>query len=321
MSAPGSPGPAALLGPAPRARLEAGLRASRATYGDHGLTLEAFVERAAELAALQASRLGLPVDGARLEAFVERAALADLALACAAEAGSAVAWGVLHERFARRLEGFAVKHGLCSPDAEALVQDVFGDLASPPPRSCARTLLGTFDGSGSLFGWLSVVVLRRIAGAARRRRPSALDALEPAAREAARPARAPDAPAPEAAASAAEETARFAAAFAAAFSGLTAQQRLALVLKHRDGLSQREVGGVLGVGEARVSRVVAAALQHLVAALGPGPDAGPVEPAAWEALARSVRLHLASCALPCIPPVGRTGAPTDGPDVPPGEGA
>lgn len=321
MTASATPGPVGALSEAAKRLVARALEAGNQAYGDHGLTQAGFEERVAWLGCAQAQRLGLPADGARLEAFVERGALADLCLASACEAGAASAWQVLHSRFAARLEGFAVKHGLCSPDAESLVQDVFGDLAGPPPRAATRTLLGTYDGSGSLIGWLSVVVLRRIAAQARRRKPQALDALEPAERDAARAPQSAAPAAPADALAASEQAQRFPPAFAAAFGALAPQQRLALVLKHRDGLSQREVGAVLGVGEARVSRVVSAALEQLVLRLQGTVDGELAHPDAWEPLARAVRSFLASCPLPHIPPAGSTGGSAGARRERPREGA
>ncbi len=312
-----------LLSPEAHARLRVALGASAELYGEHGLDLPAFEARVASLAAAQLRRLGLAVEAAGLCACVERAALADLALACACEAGSASAWASFTRAFGPRLEGFAVRRGLCSPDAEALVGDVLGDLAAPPPRGATRTLLGTYDGSGSLFGWLSVVVLRRIAGQARRRRPQALEALGAEREQDLAPHRAARPPTPSAAVESAETAARFAAAFAAAFDALKAQQRLALVLKHRDGCSQREVAALLGVGEARVSGVVSAAVATLVERLGSlAPPDAPADETAWQSCAAAIARHLASSPATGVPPAGRTGASAGTPQAsPPPEGA
>lgn len=297
------------LSPASLARLRVALEASVAAYGDHGLDLPTLTARVVALAQAQLQRLGLPPEPGRVRSFIERAALSDLCLASACEQGAETAWRALHRQFARRLEGFAVKRGLCSPEAEALIQDVLGDLASPPPRAAARTLLGTYDGSGSLFGWLSVVVVRRIAGQARRRKPQALEALPEGEQQAAGWPQARASATPAETALSGEVQARFPSAFARAFDALTAQQRLALVLKHRDGRSQREIGVLLGVGEARVSRIVSAALAGLVEGLDDtlGREA-PGDRLAWEMCAQAVARHLASCAAMGIPPAGRTGA-------------
>lgn len=307
-----SPEPPAADGPvdsASEARLRAALSASVAAHGDHGLDLGTLTARVVALAQAQLERLGLPAEPQRIHAFIERAALSDLCLASACEQGAEAAWQALHRQFARRLEGFAVKRGLCSPEAEALVQDVLGDLASPPPRAATRTLLGTYDGSGSLFGWLSVVVVRRIAGQARRRKPQALEALPEGEQHAAGWPQARPASGPAQAALSAEDLNDFPAAFARAFDALTAQQRFALVLKHRDGRTQREIGALLGVGEARVSRIVSAALAGLVERLGDalGREARE-DRLVWGTCAQAVARHLASCAAVGILPAGRTGA-------------
>jgi RNA polymerase sigma factor (sigma-70 family) len=306
--------------PEPAARLEAAHAAAVDLYGDLGLDAAAYAERARALAKGHFARLGLPDDEEHVSTFLARAALEDVYLAGACEAGSRDAWDVLHARFAARLEGFAVRRGLSSAEAESLVQDLIGDLAAPPPRAAARTLLGTFDGAGSLFGWLSVVLLRRIAGQARRKRPQSLDAQDPQVGEGARaPAGRPmPLPAP-AALVGAEDATRLTAAFGRAWARLKPQERLALVLKHRDGRTQREIAACLGVGEARVSRVVSGAVETVAtemrASLGEGtaPQRGV---GAWDALALAIGRHLATCGPESIPPGDRHG-PSGGPSKPP----
>lgn len=280
-------------------------------YGDLGLGLGTFSARAVVLARAHLARLDLAPSPGRLENVLDRAALADLYLASACDAQCPRSWDTLHARFAARLEGYAVRRGLASGEAESVVQDLFGDLAAPAPGNRARTVLGTYDGTGSLFGWLAVVLTRRIAGRARKRRPQSLDAQDAGVGEAARPANPDAVPVPPPASLVGHEDAqRLTAAFAEAWERLKAQERLALVLKHRDGLSQREVAVQLGVGEARVSRVVSAAVATLAgamrAALG---DDGGVERGAptWDALALAVGRHLATCGSRSIPPADSSG--------------
>ena len=275
-------------------------------YGELGLALAEFHARAVALAKSHLARLDLAASATRIANVLDRAALADLYLATACEAQCTGSWDVLHARFATRLEGYAVRRGLSSGEAEAVVQDLFGDLASPPPGNRARTVLGTYDGTGSLFGWLSVVLTRRIAGQARKRRPQSLDAQDAAVGEAARPASA-DAQSvpPPASLVSSEDSKRLTAAFTGAWERLKPQERLALVLKHRDGTSQRDVATFLGVGEARVSRIVSAAVETLASAMrrALGDDRGVERGAAtWDALALAVGRHLATCGSRSIPP-------------------
>ncbi len=155
-----------------------------------------------------------------------------------------------------------MRRGLSSEAAVATVQDVLGDLALPPSNGAARTVLGTYDGTGNLFSWLSIVLVRRIAGDARKKKPASLDADPDGGGH---PERTPSGrTVPEPAGLAADDEARrrFAAALERAWQGLSSQERLALVAKHRDGWSQRQVGALLGLGEARVSRIVSAAVEE-----------------------------------------------------------
>ncbi len=293
-----------------RALVAAAHREARAAHGDLGLPLATFEER---VVANAQRHLGAADDGsadaAAVADHVRAAALADVCLATAADAGSDRAWTALSSGWRTRLEGFAVRRGASSADAVAIVQDLFGDLALPPSDGRARTLLGTFDGTGSLFGWLSIVLLRRLAGRARGRRTQSLDALEPAERDGAVPPRVAAPSDPREDAEHREGIARFEAALTGAWGTLSDQERLALLFKHRDGLTQRQVGALLGVGEARVSRIVASALDALRTAARTvfSEDGGaPLPPDAWRALEAVVARHLARNATDSRPSSGGT---------------
>jgi DNA-directed RNA polymerase specialized sigma24 family protein len=188
-----------------------------------------------------------------------------------------------------------VRRGRSPAEAEARAQDLLGDLASPPARGGARTLLGLYDAAGSLFGWLCVVLVRRVAADQRGRQTGTLDVLpEDALADARRVASGPEAGASDARAAGGEHVARFSAALPAAWADLSAQEKLALLWKHRDGLTQRQVGALLGLGEARVSRIVTAALARLAAHLKPVLGAALPEEAEFRALlAGALARHLA----------------------------
>jgi RNA polymerase sigma factor (sigma-70 family) len=290
--------------PAARDALRRGFERGRTEYGPLPIAFAAYEAHVVAAATRHWAALALAPSADRLAEHVASGAMSDLYLAAACDAGSPGAWEVLAERLRPRLEGFAVRRGLASNEAEARVQDLLGDLALPPPRGGARTLLATYDGSGSFFGWLCVVLLRRIAGAARSRKPVSLDA---------RPAEDVDAsvpvgagrPAPDPATEAvgAEQVARFDGALAHAWAGLRDQERLALLLKHRDGLRQRQIATLLGVGEPRVSRIVAAAVERLRAGLAGvfGAIARPDEATDPAALAAAVARLLARNPSPARP--------------------
>jgi RNA polymerase sigma factor (sigma-70 family) len=279
-------------------------RAWVASHGDLGLSLPDYERRVAALAARHWERQGLEPTPERVAEHLAGAALADLYLACAADAGSERAWTVLSDRYRTRLEGFAVRRGLSSEAAVATVQDVLGELALAPSNGAARTVLGTYDGTGNLFSWLAIVLVRRIAGDARRKKPASLDADPDGG---ASPERMPSGRTvaePTQLAATDETRRRFAGALERAWQGLTSQERLALVAKHRDGWSQRQVGALLGLGEARVSRIVSAAVEKLRGplrdAVGPGDDADGLDEAA---LAGEIATFLARTG-PLAPPSG-----------------
>lgn len=303
---PGSPGG----GGGSAAPLGEQHRAWVASHGDLGLPLAAYERRVAALATRHWERQGVEPTAARVAEHLAGAALADLYLACAADAGSERAWTLLSERYRTRLEGFAVRRGLSSEAAVSTVQDLFGDLALPPSNGAARTVLGTYDGTGNLFSWLAIVLVRRIAGDARKKRPASLDAAPDAG---ASPERTPSGrtvPEPTLLAVTDEARRRFVAALERAWTGLSSQERLALVAKHRDGWSQRQVGALLGLGEARVSRIVSAAVEKLRGplrdAVGPGEGDGLSE----AVLAGEIATFLARTG-PLAPP--SVGGPRSGP--------
>lgn len=279
-------------------RLAAALDAARAKGLAFRRTIAAFESDVRRLAARHFAGLDLPPTAERVSAYVAGAALEDLVLACACEAGDTGAWAAFDQLHRDRLIGYAVRRGISGADADAVVSDVVGDLFAPPTRGGAKSVLGTYDGSGSLFGWLSIVVLRRIAGAARSRKTQSLDALvESGAAESTRTrAGIEPTPAPDEPLRASEATTRFAEAFREAWSELSPQERLALVAKHRDGLTQRRAGEILGVGEARVSRVIASGVRKLMEALSARgfPGDGESDPAVLQSLAAAIGKRLAS---------------------------
>ena len=253
--------------------------------------------------------LGLEATPARVRAAIAGAAAPDLFLACACEQGIAPAWETLVAGLRPRLEGLARKQGKGRGDAEALVADVLGDLSLPPPRGGSRTLLGTYDGSGSLFGWLAVVLVRRVAAASRGRRVGSLDAAHEADAERGAPVAAASPPAdPAEGALDAETTRRFERAVGEAWRTCTARERLALLLRHRDGLAQRQVAVVLGVGEPRASRLLAQGRRKLSAALN-GSGGDPARERDWVLLREAVAHELTRFGAAVPPTVGRREIP------------
>jgi DNA-directed RNA polymerase specialized sigma24 family protein len=96
---------------------------------------------------------------------------------------------------------------------------------------------------------------------------------------------------PAAMAGEAETARRFGDALRIAWARLTSNEALALALKHHDGLRQRDIARILGVGPPRVSRIVRSAVGKLREGMRPvlGTDSLP-----WPALRDALGAHLAS---------------------------
>lgn len=212
--------------------------------------------------------LGMEVSEEARSRWLERAAQGDLALAAACAARVPGAWDALVAEHAPRLEGFARARGADAAEAERLTADVLGDLLLPASGEDPRPLLATYAGGGSLFGFLAVLLARRQARRARDPRERRRARLETGADpDAGSEPRAAGTPTPAALAEADDDARCLDRALAAAVEELTAGEALALALKHRDGHSQRTIAGLLGVGEPRVSRIVASGVARLAAAL------------------------------------------------------
>jgi RNA polymerase sigma factor (sigma-70 family) len=266
-------------------------RAFDAGVAEHGplaLSFETFASRVLALTARRLARGGRRPAPDETAAALERAALPDVFLAVACDERVAGSW----ERLASRCEPLAVamamRRGASRAEAEQIARDLPGQLFTPPDDGSARTRLGTFDGSGSLSGWLAVIVARRVADVRRAARPQAALPPDAAAR---------DAEDPLAAAIGREAAGRFTEAVDAAWRSLTPREALALLLLHRDGLAQSQIARVMAVGEPRVSRIVAAATGKLRAAVARSAGSGngaAGDAATWVALRAAAAKSLAT---------------------------
>jgi RNA polymerase sigma factor (sigma-70 family) len=284
----------------------AALEEARGAWGLAGLPVDRFAERAAAVAAGRLARSGVEATADEVRATLGRSALADLALAVACEDRVEGAWEALASRLAPRLEGLARRRGVSGDDAAALAQDVLSEWALPARVGAPRSLLSTYEGAGSLFGWAAVILSRRVSRARRREagREGGGDAArgdEPVERRR---------PTPLEAAQGREALRRVEAALTSAWASLSGRERLALAWRHADGLPQTRIAGLLRVSEPHTSRILAGAVARLrdAARAALGEDAPPL---AWPAVAESVRRILvspgSSAPLPLEDP-GRAGA-------------
>jgi len=212
-----------------------------------GVELDELASVAAARTLRRFERAGLEPDAASFEDAVSRVALADLALAIAWERGDAAAWErytTLHRDSVLRA---ARAQGASPADAEELADGLPGTLLSA--GSDGSSPLARYDGSGSLRGWLCTIARRRVADGARRgaRRVELVEGAE-----------VDGAPRPAQAAERQEASDRIVEFAARLRQELTLKERLALLLKHEQGLPQRAIAAQLGVSDSRVTRL----LQH-----------------------------------------------------------
>jgi RNA polymerase sigma factor (sigma-70 family) len=191
-----------------------------------------------------------------------RTARADLFLAIACDRGVPGAWEALARRFLPGLGTLVFRLGAPPAVARAILEELPGELCSPPPRGGARTRIGTFDGSGSLAAWLAVHVRRRLVD-----RWRAARTCEPAGPLEELPAPEID---PGDALVAKETRARARSALESGWARMTTSEALACEWKLQGAMSQRQIAQLLGVCEPRVSRLLDAAQLKLWTAIRRG---------------------------------------------------
>jgi RNA polymerase sigma factor (sigma-70 family) len=255
-------------------------------YGTLPVAYPLFARRYLSLTCRRLLASGVSTTDAKIAAALQRAAGADVYLTVACDENVAGAWEIFTSRFVPRLRGLARKRGARATEADDLANHLPSELAQAPANGETRTRIGRFDGSSSLFSWLTVICLRRLVD---RRRARAVRPIPAGS--------VPDQPAPARQADPsrriadAEAAHRFRTSLAAAWNELSPQESLALLWKHRDGLRQKQIAALLGVGTPRVSRIVKRAIEKLRDGVSRGE-----ENSSWSALLRAVEKHMETLA-------------------------
>ena len=174
-SSPPGPGRAGGVKPELLDLLRRRHREARRLHPELAVPFEAFATHALERVRGRLERAGVEPAGARDFELLARLRAGDLYLALACDRDAPGALQALERRHFPRLRGLLLARGASSAEAAELLADLPAELCSPPPRGAARTRLGTYEGSGTLFGWLAVIALRRLSDRARRPAAAALD--------------------------------------------------------------------------------------------------------------------------------------------------
>jgi RNA polymerase sigma-70 factor len=263
---------------------------------------DVFERRAAEITRARLSRSPGGVSSRRLCEALALASGEGLYVTIACDERVTGAWERFVQLHRPLLVRMARERGAGTTEADDIVGSVMGDLTMPPSEGGARTRLGTYSGAGSLVAWLRVIVARRVLDARRSEQSSPVESRDADAAGdlgAERPSPDPD-PAQRMLAEEAERS--LSRALEAAWERFTARERLVLVLRFREGVSQQRIAALLQVGEPRVSRIVDAAIEKIRAHVhGPPRSGAPARVnvgQAWPALRAALERHLATRVVP-----------------------
>jgi len=237
----------------------------RREWGELSLSFEDFAAEHLSRVRQRLESIDEPTDPSTLHKTLARSCGVDFYLALACEQGCSSAWRAFEARLAPRLEGLARKRGADLGTAREIVEDLPSDLLATTSSLGGAPRISQYNATGSLFAWLAVFVARRIADRARVRRVESLDELHPLRWSSGTPdastQSSDDDPAQRAIVL--EAVAALRRMIGAAWSTLDDRHQLALVLKYRDGVAQKEIARVLRVGEPRVSRILGTAQGRL----------------------------------------------------------
>lgn len=183
-----------------------------------------------------------PAKPSEQESFWRSLYLEDLALARACALGREIAWQRFMTHFrgplVRIAQGLTRSAGLGEELADALYGELFGFGERAGTRSSP---LHRYSGRGSLLSWLRALMSQQLVNQYRStHRETPLEDLEP--------------PAPESPEAEPESVACLREALPIALAELSAEERFLLSAYYLDGHSLKDIGRVLGVHEATISR-------------------------------------------------------------------
>lgn len=230
-------------------------------HPDVALEARAFVEHVEHMATRQAAALVSAQAHERRAWLLAHGQPGELFLAAGCERSVGGAWARFGACFLPWLGGVLERRGARPAEVEALVGETPGLMLLPPRSGAARTTLGTWDGRARLTSWLAAITLRR--WVAERARSQSSSAVVERLQDDRRFSRRAAAPEPLEAALGGEAAAALLAALDEAWDALTPRERLALLLRYRGGCPQTRIAQLLGVGEPRVSRLLASAVERL----------------------------------------------------------
>lgn len=214
---------------------------------------------------------------------------ADFFLATACDAGSDSAWTRLDATALVSVRSILQARRIRPDHVRDVVMFLPGFLATPSPSQEGSTRIGTYAGLSKLTSWVAVVAMRRAA-----------DLLRGADEAAALPPLVDPRRSPLQELADRESIDRFAAALRTALEHLTPRERLAVLLRYRDGLQQRQIARLMGVGPPRVSQLLRAATDRLRTTLREVlADTTPTEhESLWSGLREEIRKALATSESP-----------------------
>jgi RNA polymerase sigma factor (sigma-70 family) len=236
------------------ARLKQGFHAGILKFGDLDLPLSHYSSAVRDRIQQLRDRDG-PV-------LWEKLQLADLYLVIACEVQLDRALEKLLHVYTQPLLRLLRHQGASHQEALDGIQEMPSMLFTRAHRTTARSRLAGYSGRASLQRWLGVLVLNALADR-RRQRQRGTEVIRQAGAHAAQKTVA----SPFTAVASQETSQQIDRSLLAAWGQLTSRERLCLLYKFRDELSQRVIARLLRVGEPRVSRILKSGLDKLRAAI------------------------------------------------------